>query len=322
LRDANKPLKNAHWFVEYFNPLDYIRWVFVWRKTMDKKPKNALKFEEQVNKFKKRNLVIDSDEYAKKLLTELNYYRFTSYMIDYKIDSENYKVGTNICEIKSIYDFDRELRFILFRMIEQIEISFRTYIAYTLGNKYGPMGYMDDENFKDKKYHSRFIDDVNKNIKWNDEKKFINHHIKYYGGSIPIWVVIEVLNFSILSKLYKNMKVNDKKYISNNLVDRVNYKVIDNWLHVLSLLRNDCAHHNRVYTNDLKPISILDKYKKDKYDERSIFAYLLAMKHLSKSKIEWTRNILSIKRLIEFYFEVIDLDKLGFHDNWFEVLSK
>lgn len=62
------------------------------------------------------------------------------------------------------------------------------------------------------------------------KEDFIDHHNKIYSGNIPTWVIIEILSFGAISKLYKNLLITHKKgiikirlYITMNLL-RVGYK--------------------------------------------------------------------------------------------------
>ncbi|WP_343339167.1 hypothetical protein TPELB_15190 [Terrisporobacter petrolearius] len=57
-------------------------------------------------------------------------------MIHLKKEDETYKDNITLEHIYNFYLFDKELRNILIDMLESIEISFRTYIAYTLAIKH------------------------------------------------------------------------------------------------------------------------------------------------------------------------------------------
>lgn len=109
--------------------------------------------------------------------------------------------GTTINNVYSLYEFDRKLRNLLMGALETIEIAFRTHIAYMLAHNYGPLGYLDVDHFYNPTFHQQFIDQLNKELTRSDEL-FIAHHNSKYGGQFPIWVAVEILSFSTLSKLY------------------------------------------------------------------------------------------------------------------------
>lgn len=73
----------------------------------------------------------------------------------------------------------------------------------------------------------------------NQSDPVIKHHRTHYGGLFPIWVVIEFLSFNTLSKFYGNLQEKDKKIIARNIYN-VNDYLFGQWLHVLSVLRNNC----------------------------------------------------------------------------------
>lgn len=72
----------------------------------------------------------------------------------------------------------------------------------------------------------------------------------------------------------------DTRYIKNNLC-RVNTLLVKSWLQSLTQVRNQCAHYGRIYNNNFRIITIKNEYKKYNLDNKKIFSYILAMKHLT-----------------------------------------
>lgn len=210
------------------------------------KLKDPKSFNEQIEILKSRGLIINDEEYAKFILSNVNYYRFTAYLLTYKKEDDSYIKGTTFETIPGIYGFDREFRNLLTGILGSIEISFRTYIAYTLAMKYGTIGYLDRNNFMDIDFHKGFILNLEKEKTNNSNKLFIKHHDDKYDGKLPIWVATEIMTFGMLSKLYSNMLPQDKTYIKNNLC-KVNPALVDTWLQSLTHIRNQCAHYGRIY---------------------------------------------------------------------------
>jgi abortive infection bacteriophage resistance protein len=132
--------------------------------------------------------------------------------------------------------------------LESIEVSFRAHITYLLAHSYGPLGYTKSAFFNNENYHKIFLERLTKDID-NKGELFIKHHKAKYGGQFPIWVATEVMSFGTLSKLFNNMKAEDKKRISN--IYNVHYNLLTNWLDVLSYVRNSCAHYSRIYNKVL-----------------------------------------------------------------------
>lgn len=279
-------------------------------------------FEEQIEILINRGLIINDHEYAKYILSNINYYRFTAYLLSYKNNDNTYIEGITFENIYSLYNFDRELRALLIDILSSIEISFRTYISYTLAIKHDPLGYMDGNNFINKEYHNSFLLNLEKEKIGNSNKLFIKHHNEKYNGKLPIWVATEIMSFGMLSKLYSNMIPEDTTYIKNNFCD-VNPKLVGPWLQSLTIIRNQCAHYGRIYNTVFPVIKIKKQDKKEyKINNKRIFAYILAMNHLLVNRKMWNDFFIKLQGLINKYDDIVDLNLIGFPDNWSEILSK
>lgn len=283
--------------------------------------KDPKSFDEQIEILKARGLIIDNIDGAKFILSNINYYRFTAYLLPFKTNDDKYNIGTSFKKIYEIYMFDKELRILLMNILGTIEISFRTYIAYALAIAYGTYGYTQSKNFINKGYHIDFLLRLEKEKSNNANKLFIKHHNDKYDGKLPIWVATEIMPFGMLSKLYSNLIPDEKSFIKKNLC-KENPDLVDSWLQSLTHLRNQCAHYGRIY-NELFPIvKVKNKDKKYELDTRRIFIHILVMKYLIADEKIWTKFFICLQQLINEYKEYIDLKLMGFPENWIEILSK
>ena len=91
-----------------------------------KQPKT---YEEQIELFKRRGLIIEDEVSAITVLSKINYYRFSAYTLTFKKNNV-FNENTSFDQIYSLYEFDRKLRLELLASLEQIEISFRAKISY------------------------------------------------------------------------------------------------------------------------------------------------------------------------------------------------
>lgn len=278
-------------------------------------------FNEQIEILKGRGLIINNEQYAKFILSNINYYRFTAYLLTYKKEDGSYIEGTTFETISSIYMFDREFRNLLMGVLGSVEISFRTYIAYALAINHGTCGYLDKNNFMNLKFHEKFIFKLQKEKENNSNKLFIKHHKEKYEGKLPIWVATEIMSFGMLSKLYSNMLPQDKTYIKNNLC-RVNPTLVDTWLQSLTHIRNQCAHYGRIYNTVFPIIKIKNEDKVYNLNDKKIFSYIVAMNYLIADKNIWNEFFIRLQQLLNDYKKYINLDFIGFPENWVEILSK
>lgn len=282
-------------------------------------------FDKQIEILRSRNIIINDKERARKILSTVNYYRLTGYALHIK-NGQSYIKGYTIESIFGIYSFDKRMRNILMDVLEAVEISMRTSIAYVLGHKYGPDWYIYSDNFKtgdnNKKYHKKFLEELEREKRNNKRKLFIEHHINNYYGILPIWVATKIMTFGMLSRLYANLKTEDISKIANSFIG-VNHKVVESWLRSLSILRNICAHYGRLYNRKFNLVPAIHKDLSNyKIEKNKLFANVVAIKYLLPYKDELDRLIIDLNEAIQKWARFIDLRLIGFPENWIEILSK
>lgn len=294
-----------------------------------KEPKTL---QEQLNILKSRKMIIEDENRALEILKRTNYYRITAYALQFKVDDEYKNVSFN--KMYKLYEFDKKLRHLILGVLEDIEISLRTYMAYNLSLKYGAEAYKCEDIFKDVDllngysdsdgiYHNGLIDEINSEKRKNKNEPFVKHHMKIYKGKFPIWAVVEIFSFGMLSKMYKNLIVSEQKAISKDGFG-INNQLLESWLDTLSYIRNSCAHYGRLYNKKLPRVpKIHNKYNKFKneLEINKLFVAILAIKEISKSINKYEQFKISLKELIKDYIDVINLDILGFSKNWEEMLE-
>lgn len=279
--------------------------------------KKAKSFREQIEILKSRNIIIENDEFAMNILKRVNYYRLSAYMLTYKNTDGSYK-SISIEEVYELYIFDKRLRNLVLPMLENIEIAFRTHISYLIAHKYGPLGYKDPKNFRNSAYHKDMIDTFNYAIDKSDEI-FVSHHKNEYNGLFPIWVLVEIISFGTLSKMYNNLLDEDKDEIADKYYNTNGYYV-RTWLHALSNTRNICAHYGRLYNKNLTVTPKLFKSdKKRGIENDTVFANIYIMGRLTNDRSEWCCFVRELSRLIQKY-DIVDLKYLGFPDDWESIL--
>ena len=243
-------------------------------------------YEEQLDLLVKRGLLVEDKRFALDVLSKVNYYRFSAYLLPFKEPhGECFKKSSSFEQINSIYEFDRKLRNLIMSAIEPIEILLRTKIAYHHGHKYGTEGYMIEDNFDNMDMHDKFIKELKETIQKNKKALFVKHHLDKYDGRFPIWVATEMFSFGMLSKFYANMKSEDRKYIAKNIFG-ISQKHLRSWLVCITDLRNRCAHYMRLYYHKLV---FYPKLPYGPYENcsRRVFDILYIMKYLYLNHNEW-----------------------------------
>ncbi|WP_188067055.1 Abi family protein [Brevibacillus brevis] len=284
--------------------------------TVELKPPTT--FEEQLNILRTRGVVIPDEKYSISILKRINYYRFTAYALHFK-ENDTYFPNTTFNKIYRHYEFDAKLRQHLMKMVEHVEISFRTHIAYTLAHSYGAEGYKSESTFFNPNWCQDFNTELRKCI---DKSKdpFVLHHLSKYSGRFPVWVAIEVLTFSWLSKLFKNLRNKDKKEISRYY--GVHFNEISNWLHALTIIRNKCAHYSRLFNDKLPMIvKFREDDKKHEIKNNLLYAMIFNLQHLILDSLSWNVWVIELESIVDEYNDV-DIKLLGFHEQWREQLRK
>jgi len=159
---------------------------------------------------------------------------------------DHFPYRTSFHQLMSIYANDSWLRNRILTLLEPIEICMRTQIAYYLGITYGSDAFYQTQLSKKDVYRQQIMDSFLKEVARNSNDSVIRHHNLNYGSRYPIWVVIEYLSFNTLSKYYSNLRETDKKQIARQSF-QINDYFLGNWVHVLSVLRNICAHYGYLY---------------------------------------------------------------------------
>lgn len=286
-----------------------------------KKQQPPMTIDEQVENLKSIGLIVDDEEYAKKILNDISYFRLVkAYSLNLKPKNGCYDKQTTFKEIVALYLFNANFRQIIFPEIEKVEINVRCRVANFFAEQYGVLGYLQAENFADENYHAQFLKDINEEIGRNSKAPFVrNFRENYEGGNLPIYALVEVFSFGTLSKFYKNMLNKDKKAIAKSF--GVGYTYFESWLESISYVRNICAHYGRIYNAKLSKTPILYKeYTQVGIGNNRIYGVLLCLKHLLKNDVHWNLFVDKIELLFDKY-QYIKISTMGFPENWRELLQ-
>ncbi len=276
----------------------------------------------QVENLKSLGLIINDEEYAKKILNDISYFRLVkAYSLGFKSKNGEYNDGVTFEQIVELYLFNANFRQITFAEIEKIEVNVRCRIANYFAETYGVLGYKEAVNFDDEEYHKMFIKDIKEEVGRNSKAPFVrNFRENYEGGELPIYALVEVFSFGTLSKFYKNMKNVDKKVVAKSF--GIGYTYLESWLESISYVRNICAHYGRLYNAKLsKTPTLYKEYSQAGIGNNRIFGVLLCMKQILKSDKHWNLYVNQIELLIDKY-EKVDVKTMGFPENWMELLGQ
>jgi abortive infection bacteriophage resistance protein len=287
--------------------------------------KPALSISKQVDLLESRGLkVIDKDK-AEYYLSNISYYRFSAYLLPFQHRNPNqHKFNGSVTfeKILDLYLFDRELRLLVFDIIERLEIAFRTQIIYQYSHEYGAWWYEDPTHFTNNYQYSRNLAKVDEEIERSSEV-FIDHYKSKYTTPQrpPAWMTFEVISMGLLSKVFRNLKNSSaKKEIAKHFM-LPNPYILESWMHSITYVRNLCAHHSRLWnrTLTLKPQLLRNSknvwLSNNNINPNKLFAFLSCSLYLLKVVNPKTRTGKHFRELLNKYPKV-NVRAMGFPSNW------
>lgn len=276
--------------------------------------KKATSYKEQLQKIVARGCLVEDERKSLEILETVNYYRLTAYFLPFRKSDGTYLDGTTFSKVYEIYEFDRELRRILFSALEEIEVAMRARIAYYHARKFSPIGYLNASNYSHSHNHAKFLETFNREVEHSSSAPFVKHHIEKYEGKFPIWAAIELFSFGMVSYFYADLKLTDQKVIAK--LYNTNPKNLKSWLRCATDLRNICAHYGRLYYRIFSAVPAnITEIKKN--EERSLWAVFLAIRNIYPNSEKWNQTILPlIAKLIEKCKLSIELKHISFPQKW------
>lgn len=224
--------------------------------------KPATTYTQQVELLRQRGMIIDDPAAAEFYLQHLNYYRLGAYWLPFEADhaTHTFRPGTHFAQVLNLYVFDRELRLLVLDAIERVEVSVRSQWAYQLAHQHGPHAHLDASLAFKRHLWQTNLDKLSGEVARSDEA-FIKHLQSTYAESLPpVWAVCEVMSLGLLSRWYNNLKPMPARRAIATIYG-VDEKVLESWLRHLSLVRNVCAHHSRLWNREFTITALLPRSK-------------------------------------------------------------
>ena len=268
-------------------------------------------FNQQLTILRKRGLVVPTDGRPKRFLEQENYYNVINGYKDLFLQKDSngncitpevYIENTHFNELKSLFLLDRDLRILFLKYILIFENSIKTVISHEFTRKYSkPNSYLEIQNYvnNDPKKVLHQISILTKTIHEKvDKEGAIQHYVEEYGA-VPLWVLVNYLTIGNIAHLYAILIDSDKNTIAKYYSEKYNKQHestprlriskddLESALKVINLIRNKCAHDERLYNSDFKNIrvvNIANHFKYTNYDNKKIIVAILYLKVLLDKK--------------------------------------
>ena len=225
----------------------------------------AITLDEQIQLLRSRGMVINNEEKAKEVLSDIGYYRLGFYWFPMEIDYPNknnrnhlFKDTADFDDAVRLYYFDFKLRNILLKYLSRIEISFKTSLIYFVSDRYDshPTWFV-NPIIVNKSFVQSFDVEVY-NSKFKNNKVIARHHKKYINDKYaPAWKTLEFMTLGGVISLYTSLNNNDLKRKIASIYNINRVEVFENYVILIRDIRNVCAHGNILY--DFAPIRSIRK---------------------------------------------------------------
>ncbi|WP_257159486.1 Abi family protein [Corynebacterium cystitidis] len=232
---------------------------------------------QHVYRLRRRSMTVRNVE-AEQWFSNVSYYRLSAYWYparkiaaDGSTRADEFVPDTNFSDVTRLYEADRKLRTLIHDGMERIEIAMRTQITETLCAKQPnePDFYLSSGGFRTRFDHVGWLSTIYGRLNHGKKNEAVKHYAAEYGGRYPLWVLAEVMDFSDMSRLFAELGNNDQRKIAENLDLHINFNTLSNnqrdksskghplasWLEQLTVVRNICAHHGRLWNKSFAPAS-------------------------------------------------------------------
>ncbi len=303
--------------------------------------KNFKNLDEQIEIFKHKGLIIKDEQYAKQVLLRENYFFLNGYrhLFVKSKDNKTYKEGATFEELYSLFLFDRSFRNVLFKYLLVIENNLKSITSYQLSKKYGyrERDYLKEKNFTSAPEKQAQLNDLirkmKRQIRVNGSQHSATLHYVSNYGYIPLWILVKVLSFGIVSEMFSILKTEDQNDIARIYeVDPEEFMV---YLPILANYRNLCAHEDILYENrtqkcinDTVYHQLLKIEKQDEeyiYGKNDVFALIIIMKQMLQ-KEDFKNMIIELENVVQtlnYNLHTITinqvLQRMGFPLNWTDI---
>jgi hypothetical protein len=217
--------------------------------------KSATTIDQQLELLKSRGLTVKNEDKAREILLDIGYYRLGFYLFPFEKSypelrnrTHQYVNGASFEDAVNLYYFDFDLRLLLMRYLNRIEIAFRTSLIYHLSNKYNNNAVWFVSPFVVTRPYANEFENKVYTTDFKRNPVIHRHHQNNPNDRFaPAWKTLEFMTFGAVMKLYEQLKErNDKIFIAHEFGIR-QIVTFESYMHTIRQVRNACAHGLLLY---------------------------------------------------------------------------
>jgi abortive infection bacteriophage resistance protein len=283
----------------------------------------ATNVDDQILILQERGMVLDLEpQKVKEILLDIGYYRLGFYWNPFEINANHqFQEGTLFSNAVTLYYLDVDLRNLLLKYLNRIEINFRTKLVYYVSNKYksSPTWFINP-----RVVHHSYINTIGKY--YNDDFKRTNKTIKFHHSNnindlyAPAWKTLEFFTFGAVLKTFKSLNDIEIKEKIANLYGVLNLSKFINLFDTIVYVRNTCAHGGVLFDFMtpkgialLPSISFNDNNRHSLDSAIKIISFVLkSISNERKNELENDLNALFLKHSENEIIKEIIVKKIGY----------
>lgn len=205
--------------------------------------------EELIEYLITKNVIVKNRQDAISKIEKYTYYSvINSYKNNFKDKNNNYLSNVTFDEIFALYEFDKNLKYIILKYALEVETVIKSLMANQISKVYGLKDYLDVNNLDSKaslKAKENIINRINDEISHNYSVHSAVTHYKDNYGYVPPFVLTKILTFGVASSYYGLLKQTDRQMIAKYF--KISDKLLKQILKNLTSIRNIAAHSDRLF---------------------------------------------------------------------------
>lgn len=286
--------------------------------------KPLLSIQQQIDILKQRGLLIVDEDEAENVLDSISYFRLAGYWRFLEADKQLhiFKQDSRFSQVISFYNFDEELRVLVFSAIQRIEVAVRARLIRLFSEKHGAFWFMEQELAESPLMFESNLRKLQDELNRSEDEYILEHFKKYDTPTMPpVWKTLEVSSMGTLSKLYSNMNDSATKKSVSRSFGIPKFEYMRSWLRCITIVRNICAHHARLWNTNFVVTPSIPEYLPNAWiTNRSISSHKLYPQLCCIAY--WLRSInmqstftTDVKNLLQKY-PLVDTIAMGFPMEW------
>lgn len=214
--------------------------------------KGFLSHGDQVARLASRGMDVGDTAAAAAMLQKVSYYRLSGYWYPFRqledvTRLDRFYPGTTLADVVRLYEFDSRLRAATFAALAPVELAVRAALGHELG-RINECAHLRPNvlaaRARQGHEYSDWLAGYNEEIHRSRED-FVHHHLANYGGVLPVWAAVEILDWGALTRLFGF----SPRQVQDTVAAEFGLRApqMESWLKTLNIVRNISAHHGRLF---------------------------------------------------------------------------